>query len=83
MFAAAGSVDHNALVGMVKSAFASAGALGPDTPRSEGRYVDCGRSATLPGSTVVVERPAEQTTFVHGCAVLRAQPPAAGSPWAC
>jgi predicted Zn-dependent peptidase len=65
VFAAAGSVDHNALVTMVRSAFASAGALGEESagPRPVRRP---GVHSTKPATTVVVERPAEQTTFVLG-----------------
>jgi predicted Zn-dependent peptidase len=65
VFSAAGSVDHASLVAMVKSSFQKAGALGRDdvAPKPVRRV---GQQRTLPGRTVVVERPAEQTTFVLG-----------------
>ncbi len=65
VFSAAGSVDHNAMVAMVRSAFTEAGSLGEEAvgPRP---IRPSGLHATKPGATVVVERPAEQTTFVMG-----------------
>ena len=73
VFSAAGSVDHNALVAMVRSAFGQAGALGLETagPRP---VRPPGAHPTQPAATVVVERPAEQTTVRDGRAGVPAQP---------
>jgi len=65
VFAAAGSVDHAALVKLVKAAFVTADALGDEarTPSPVRRPLTQRVNAA---QTVVIERPAEQTTFVMG-----------------
>ncbi|MDP9319450.1 MAG: insulinase family protein, partial [Actinomycetota bacterium] len=65
VFSAAGRVDHNGLVTLVRSAFAGSGALG-DEGIGPGPVRRPRTQPTRPGTTVVVERPAEQTTFVMG-----------------
>ena len=65
VFTAAGRVDHEATVDLVRTAFEKAGALG-DPARPAGTP----RSATRPARTYVgrrlIERPTEQATFVLG-----------------
>lgn len=65
VFAAAGSVDHAKLVRLVRASFSSAGAFGAadQTPSPVRRAAPARLS---PSSTVVIERPTEQMTFVLG-----------------
>jgi predicted Zn-dependent peptidase len=65
VFAAAGSIDHTALVRLVKAAFSSSGALSDETraPSPVRRPLT---QLLSKASTVVIERPTEQTTFVLG-----------------
>jgi predicted Zn-dependent peptidase len=65
VFAAAGAVDHNRIVTLVRKAFEQAGALGdparrPSAPRLSGTTV------RTHGGNVLIERPMEQVTFVLG-----------------
>jgi predicted Zn-dependent peptidase len=65
VFAAAGAVDHNRIVRLVRKAFEQADALGdaargPSGPRMPGAPV-----RTF-GGTTLIERPMEQVTFVLG-----------------
>ncbi len=65
VFAAAGAVDHTAVVKLVRKAFEQAGKLGdpnigPGEPRATGR------SARTHAGTTLVERPTEQASFVLG-----------------
>lgn len=65
VFSAAGSVDHRALVKLVTEAFLTADALGDEarTPSPVRRLL---RQPVNAARSVVIERPAEQTTFVMG-----------------
>jgi predicted Zn-dependent peptidase len=65
VFAAAGAVDHGALVKLVKAAFVRAEALGVPS-RTPSPIRRPGAQRVHPAKTVVMERPTEQTTFVMG-----------------
>ncbi len=65
VFTAAGSVDHATIVKQVLASFTIAGALG-DPARTPGPVRRLSPPAVRPATTVVVERPTEQTTFVMG-----------------
>jgi predicted Zn-dependent peptidase len=65
VFAAAGAVDHNRVVRLVRKAFEQAGALGdparpPAGPRAPGTPIKAYAGRSL------IERPMEQSTFVLG-----------------
>ena len=65
VFSAAGHVDHTELVKIVKAAFSAADALGDDDRPPSPVRRPLSQVVRAP-TTVVVERPTEQTTFVMG-----------------
>ncbi len=65
VFAAAGAVDHNRIVRLVRKAFEQADALGdPGRPPAGPRVL--GAPARSHTGTTLIERPMEQATFVLG-----------------
>jgi predicted Zn-dependent peptidase len=74
VFAAAGNVDHNALVKLVRRGFESAGALGEPERRPAGQRVVRSRVTSTPG-TVGIERPTELASFVLGMPALERNHP--------
>ncbi|MEP6666764.1 MAG: pitrilysin family protein, partial [Nocardioidaceae bacterium] len=65
VFAAAGAVDHLAVVKLVRKAFEQAGTLG-DPSRGPGLPRATGSPVRSQAGTSLVERPTEQATFVLG-----------------
>jgi predicted Zn-dependent peptidase len=65
VFAAAGAVDHTAIVKLVRKAFEQARALG-DPSNRPGLPRATGRTARAHAGTTLVQRPTEQATFVLG-----------------
>ncbi|MGH3448073.1 MAG: M16 family metallopeptidase [Nocardioidaceae bacterium] len=74
VFAAAGQVDHTAVVRAVKEAFAAAGATG-SADRGPAPARAAGGPVATHATTALVERPTEQATFVLGTPALARNDP--------